>query len=231
MLQISQRSKKRKIQDQSLKSNQSIISDFTPKGYFVEYPFLMDLAIKQFIDDFQDSFVQKKDKFVLTKRFSKKNLKTLFLNYLAKTIARIHSKRVLTHPEYKNISFIVADSGIERRTNIELLEQDIDIGIDKIESVLQEIFDDWFLKKSKIETVDRTRSIICKHTYLLSGDWKKILEKKIFGKSNFTDLTEENVCIREQTSDEKIRSLSRRENDLIIKEAVEWVKKELEARI
>lgn len=214
-----------------MKSNQIAITDFTPKGYFIEYPFLMDASIKQFIDDFQDSFIQKKDKFVLTKRFSKKSLKALFLNYLAKTISKIHSKHLLTHPEYKNVSFIIADSGIERRTKIELLEQDIDIGIDKIESTLQEIFNDLFLKKSKIETANETRSIICKHAYLLSSDWKKILEKKIFGKSNFMDLTEKNVCIREQTSNEKIMSLSRRENDLIIEEAVEWAKKELEARI
>ena len=210
-------------------NTQRTIADYSPKGYFVEYPFLMDLATRKFIDDFQDSFVQKNGKFVLHKRFSKKSLKELLSHYLSEIISRICSERILTHPEYKNVAFIVAETGIERREKIALLENDIDIRIEQIEAVFQEIFDEWFLKKSKVaESIKGVKFLFLKHKFLLSSDWKKILEKKAFGRSNFFDLTESKKCLKETTNDEKIRSLSKRENDLIVNEAAEWAKKEIE---
>ena len=190
-------------------SEQAAIADFTPKGYFVEYPFLMDAAVRLFIDSFQDSFVQKGDKFVLRKTFSRKNLKDLLLSCLSESVHRICSKRLQAHPEYKNVSFIVAASGIERREKTVLLEPDIDIGIDKIDAVFQEIFDELFLKKRKLD-VSEARLLFLKHSYLASYNWKKILEKKVFGRSNFVDATEPGCCLKEIVSDEKIKLLSKR---------------------
>lgn len=202
--------------DQSSKSKEKVDS-FVPKGYFLEYPFLVDLCIRRFIDDFQNFFVEKKGKYVLTKRFSLKNLEILFSSYLSEERSKIVSEISKSDSSSKNAIVIVSASGNERHVAYCLKESDIDIGIENVEKVFNKIFDSWFKKKK--EDV----FLFCKHNWLTSSDWEKICKKKIFGKKNFMVLSTDLKTIYEKTDDEKIRSLSKNEQDLIVNEAIEWI--------
>ena len=209
---------KKKTMDQSSKSKKENIASFVPKGYFLEYPFLIDVCIKRFIDDFQNFFIEKNGKYVLTKKFSNKNLEILFSSYLSEERSRIVSEISKSDSLSKNAIVIVSASGNERHVAYGLKESDIEIGIDKIEKVLNKIFDRWFKKKKD------GIFLFCKHNWLTSSDWEKICKKKVFGKKNFVVLSSSDLkTISEKVDSEKIRSLSKEDQDLIVNEAVDWI--------
>ena len=203
--------------DQSSKSKEKIDS-FVPKGYFLEYPFLVDLCIRRFIDDFQNFFVEKNGKYVLTKRFSNKNLETLFSSYLLEERSKIVSNISSSDSSYKNAIVIVSVSGSERHTSYELKESDIDIGIDKIEAVLNRIFDRWFKKKKD------GIFLFCRHNWLTSSDWENICKKKIFGNKNLIVLSSSDLkTISEKIDNKKMETLSKENQRIIVEEAVNWI--------
>lgn len=204
--------------DQSSKSKKENIASFVPKGYFLEYPFLIDICIRRFIDDFQNLFVEKNGKYVLTKRFSNKNLETLFSSYLLEERSKIVSKISSSDSSYKNAIVIVSASGSERHVSYELKESDIDIGIDKIEAVLNRIFDRW-LKKKKDGVF-----LFCRHNWLTSSDWENICKKKIFGNKNLIVLSSSDLkTISEKIDNKNIETLSKENQRIIVEEAVNWI--------
>ena len=204
---------------QSLKSKQDVL-DFSPKGYLIGYPFLVDLCLKRFIDDFQDDFKQLKNgTFKFKKIISQAALKELLSDYLDKTISSVLSQAYQGLPPSKNDWLIITDSGSDRRVSYEMIEKDIDISLKRFETIFNSLFN----KSMKQKRCDE-RIIYCKHRLLLSDDWERICKKKIFGASNLSVLTaRKHKVINETTSDEKIRSLSKNEQDLIVKEATDWV--------
>lgn len=203
----------------SLKSKQSVL-DFSPKGYLIGYPFLVDLCLKRFIDDFQDDFKQLKNgTFKFKKIISQAALKELLSRYLDETISSVLSKAHQGLPPFKNEWCIIADSGSDRRASYEMVEKDIDISLKRFETIFNSLFN-----RSMKQSQRDAHTIYCKHRLLLSDDWERICRKKIFGTSNLTVLTaRKHKVINETTSDEKIRSLSKNEQDLIVKEATDWV--------
>lgn len=188
-------------------------NNFSLKGYLIEYPLLVNVCVSDFIGDFQDQFVRRNSdgKYVLKKKFSKKALKEIFSDYLLKNIAVLKNKI--------DGVLIVTDSSKERRESFVMIEDDIDISLDKIEIVLEELFNNFFSSKRQIQNV-----IWCKHSRLLSNDWGKILEKKVFGKKNFRnlndELTKKKLCVKEKT---KAMSFTSGETKLIVDECVEYV--------
>lgn len=204
-------------QVQNLKSNIENQIDFSPKGYFIEYPFLIDCCIKDFVDSYQDSFIKKKDRYVLKEKISRNNLSILFNDYLKKNIDRLTENYL----GEKNAWIIIADSGVERRNCLQMLESDIDIRLNVIEHILESIFNK-FMRQKRCDT----KIIYCKHRYLTSSDWEKICKGKIFGRKNTIVLSSKKLkCIKEEIKQDLI--LSNDENKLIIKEATDWIKENL----
>lgn len=219
--------KQAKNNKESSKYNQSVL-DFSPKGYFIEYPFLVDACIARFISDFQGDFKQMKDgRFKLKKSISQAALKELLSVYLDETISSVLSQAHQGLPPSPNDWIIVADSGSDRRVSYEMVEKDIDIGLKRIVAIFNSLFN-----RSMKKTYRSTRMIYCKHRLLLSSDWERICRKKIFGASSLTAITaRKHKVINEMTSDEKIRLLSRSEQNLIVKEATDWVLSHISAAL
>lgn len=211
--------------DQVSKSNsetEEALSNFLPKGYFLEYPFLIDLCVKRFIDDFQNSFVEKKGRYVLTKSLSNKNLEILFSSYLSEERSRIVSSISSGVSQENSTIVIVSSSGRDRHVSYCLKEKDIDIKIEKIEKIFNRLFDKFFKEQNK-----KDNFIFCKHSLLLSSDWETICRKKIFGKKNFYVLSNNLKVIEEKTSDEKVKTLSKEEQRIVVKEASDWILNQL----
>ena len=195
-------------------NNKKKENNFSLKGYFIEYPLLVNACIADFIVDFQDQFARNlSGKYVLMrkKKFSRKALKEIFFDYLMKNISILKNKI--------DGVLIVADSGKERRESFAMIEDDIDISLDRIETILEELFNNFFSSKRQIQNV-----VWCKHSRLLSKDWEKILERKVFGKKNFRnlndELTKKKLCIKEKT---KALSFTSGETKLIVDECVGYV--------
>ena len=124
-----------------------------------------------------------------------------------------------TMRNFKMVFFSQKQGVANRRVSYEMIEKDIDISLKRFETIFNSIFN----KSMKQKRCDE-RIIYCKHRLLLSDDWERICKKKIFGASSLTVLTaRKHKVINETTSDEKIRSLSKNEQDLIVKEATDWV--------
>lgn len=206
-------------EQQSLKSN-SVAIDFSPKGYLIGYPFLVDLCIKRFIDDFQDDFKQLKDgTFKLKKTISQSALKELLATYLNESISSVLSKAHQGLSPSKNDWIIIADSGSDRRVSFEMLEKDIDIGLKRFETIFISLFNKLMKQRQQNDN-----TIWCKHRLLLYSDWERICKKKVFGKDNVFVLSNRRFkAINEAVTDEKIKLLSKNEQDLIVKEAVSWL--------
>lgn len=204
-----------------MKSNPTNITDFTPKGYLIRYPLLVDSCVLRLVDDFQSDFKRRKDgSYVLAKKFSYKDMKTLLERYLYEERDRLLSKAFQGLSPSKSDWIIVADSGSDRRASYKMIESDIDIGLKRIETIFNSIFNNFMRQK---RCTDQT--IYCKHRLLLSSDWELICKKKLFGARLLTVLTpRKSKVIEESTTDEKTRSLSKSEQGLVVKEAVGWVK-------
>ena len=211
--------KQAKNNKESSKSSSSVL-DFSPKGYFIEYPFLVDACIARFISDFQDDFKQMKDgRFKLKKSISQPALKELLSAYLDETISSVLSKAHQGLPPSPNDWIIVADSGSDRRVSYEMVEKDIDIGLKRIVAIFDSLFN-----RSMEKTHRSTRTIYCKHRLLLSSDWEKICKKKIFGSSCVAVLCPRaRKAISETASDEKTKLLTKAERKLVLEEAAGWI--------
>lgn len=204
-------------------SKQQKILDFSPKGYLIRYPFLLDRCVKRFIDDFQDDFKQLKNgTFKLKAQLSRKALSDLFQKYFSEELSKVISS--VSSDTEKCVWFFVSDSGDLRRKNYQTLETDIDIGLKNIEKTANKLFNRLLAHRQQNPNV-----VYCKHSSLLSEDWAKILSKKIFGKENFSvlDSAYEMQCIKEELDEEFYSKNSKKENALLVKECVEWIKSQM----
>ena len=217
------------MESQSSSFNETKKIDYSPKGILLEFPFVFDFCVKNFIDDFQSLFVKKKKSgvFALSKSFSKKTLETLFSEYVFKNIDRIAANVSQTHSDWQNVFVIVSDSGNERRASFEMLEKDIDIGLNKIVSVAETIFKKHFIELS-LRNKDK-KLIWCKHNFLSAHDWEAICEKKVFGKKNFISWfsDKESVAVKEVLNNSEIEKLTSQEQKLIVEEATEWLRSQV----
>ena len=178
-------------------------ADFSTRGYFVRYPLLANACVLDFVNDFQDQFAKdERGRYVLKKKISESNLKQLFFDYLCRELIAIQDRISKDGKKVFKKILVVADSGFERRKSFAMVEQDIDIGLEKIETTLDFLFNRFFTKKRWMPNV-----VWCKHNQLLSEDWEKILQKKVFGKKNFDAkladaewLEKKKICIVEKTS-------------------------------
>ncbi len=206
-------------QDQNLRSKTNVL-DFSPRGYLIRYPLLVDASTKRFIDDFQDDFKQLKNGvFKLKIQLSQKSLRELLSRYIDETISSLLSKARQGPRPLQNDWIIISDSGSFRRASFQMLENDIDIGLKRIENIFNSLFNGFMRQRQQNQ-----RLIYCKHRLLTSTDWAKICEKRIFGKKNFTNLSENQnpICVKEDLTKE-ISELSKKENSLIVKECSTWI--------
>lgn len=207
-----------------MSSNLSQI-DFSPKGYLIRYPLLVDACVKRFIDDFQDDFkAQKNGVFKLRKLPSKKQLKQLLETYLDETINSILSKAFnKTRPSMADW-IIVSDSGSLRRACFKMLENDVDISLNKFETIFNDLFDE----RMSLSFSSPHPIIYCKHKLLLADDWgEKICKAKIFGKEHFftLDKKQKPLCVIEALNEnDALPTMSKKENALIINECIDWLR-------
>ena len=180
---------------------------------------LVDSCILRLVDDFQSDFKRRKDgSYVLAKKFSYKDMKTLLERYLYEERDRLLSKAFQGLSPSKSDWIIVADSGSDRRASYKMIESDIDIGLKRIETIFNSIFNNFMRQK---RCTDQT--IYCKHRLLLSDDWVRICSTKAFGKDHLIvlDKWRKTRCIAEEHKE--ISELSKKENSLIVKEASDWI--------
>ena len=194
-------------------------ADFSPKGYLIRYPFLVNACVLKFIEFFQDDFVRTKNgTFKIARKISAKTLKELLSKFLHDELSKFVFE--------KNSWLLISDSGYERRLCYEMVENDIDIDLNKMEKILDSIFNKFMKQKH-----NDARTIWCKHKLLISDDWEKICALKVFGKKRFEvadkELSERKKCIVEKFKDldaETESMLSKKEtSQLIVKECADYV--------
>lgn len=196
--------------------------DFSPRGWLISYPLLVDLCLQRFIEDFSEDFKATKDgRFKLKKSLSAAALKELMASYLDESISSVLSKALDGLPLAKNDWIIVADSGSDRRVSYEMVEKDIDIGLEKIVRMLEALFN-----RSMRSRQRDAQTIWCKHRLLLAEDWAKVCKKKVFGRDHFTTVLsgqKKPRVVREVVSNEKVSALSKSEQTVAVKEAAGWI--------
>ena len=202
-------------------------ADFSPRGCLIRYPLLVSAAVERLVSDFQDDFKQLKDgTFKLAIKLPNKTLTELLAKYLSEERFRILSKARQGLRNYNNVWCIVSDSGSFRRAFYEFSENDVDVGMKRIEKIADALFNKWM----KHGDGDR-RAIWCKHKLLTSDDWERICAVKVFGKTRFEvvdkELSERRKCVVEKFKDldsETESMLSKKEtSQLIVKECADYV--------
>lgn len=209
------------LQNQNLKSEIDFSKiDFSPKGYVIKYPFLIDIFVKDFIDINQNNFKKTKDNIYKLRTIPKNlYLKDLIQQSIDNSIKTLTSSFISSE---RNAWIIIVDSGSERHVELKMLEDDIDINLKSIEKCAISIFN----KRMKDSSI--RNHIYCKHRSLESNDWITILKKKVFGKSNLFIIDDELKCLKEQQKEidkeNPLFSLSKKEKSLIINECLDWLK-------
>lgn len=203
--------------------------DFSPRGYFVEYPLFFNHFLNVFIDAHQTDFKQSKKNgiFTLKKRYSNKAITEMLESEFERFLKTYILEKFST---VTNKIIIVADSGDLRRERFEMVESDIDINIKQLEKVSKTFFNKYFAKK---HIVHDCKTIWCKNNNLTADNWKNICEIKIFGRDcynviDLSDKEERKVIIEKMFEEIKFTAL---ENKMIVNNAVDWLKQEIASSI
>ena len=201
-------------------SKNIVFSDFSPRGYFIEYPLFFNYFLNTYVELHQSDFKYNKDNktFVLKKLYSNKALES----FICSEIQSLIDSLSLNNSVHSQI-FIIADSGDLRKEKYQMLESDIDIHIKQLEKVAKILFNKFFTKKISIHN---HKAIWCKHNNLTAENWKDICKRLIFGEKNFefVKLNCNKEIVKEKTIDIEI---SKEENNLIVANVVSWLKEEL----
>ena len=213
--------------DQLLSCDVSRSTDFSPRGYLIRYPLLVSASVLRFVNDFQDDFKQLPDgSFKLAKRVPNKTLTELLTKYLDEERSRILSKAFYGLAPGHNDWFIVSDSGSLRRAFYKFPENDVDVGIERIEKIVDALFNRWMRRGN-----GDARIVWCKHKLLTSDDWESVCAAKVFGRRSFKTIDkcllkgkQGAVEVLKELDPETKERLSKKEtSQLIVKECADYV--------
>ena len=131
-------------------SKNIVFSDFSPRGYFIEYPLFFNYFLNTYVELHQSDFKYNKDNktFVLKKLYSNKALES----FICSEIQSLIDSLSLNNSVHSQI-FIIADSGDLRKEKYQMLESDIDIHIKQLEKVAKILFNKFFTRRKLFNTL------------------------------------------------------------------------------
>ena len=181
----------------------------------IYYKNVLDLAMKHFFDEYNDSFTKQNDIYIFSLNASKSQLKSIFEKMIGLELQSICQNDTVTNDKYVLIGSCYPkdsilldfkeDSYIPKKIELSikdkpqlkwlLKEKGISIDIDSINETLISIFNDMFNDQKKIESIvgkHHSNIIVVSHSHLDCYMMFKTI-KWAYGKSNCINIWKEKI--------------------------------------